>query len=173
MAYPTARSWPSDAVLSLCAVRQDDAGSECSGLAALGALRLDIAARWPLPLVLQDVGLQQYNAVFAVLLQVHVLSFHALCSAPAHSYSYTFHTFRSPSCHDGDHNHRYNVQVRVASKALNGVYNRWDRGMDRAGCLAMSMRHFLGAYLAHVMGHLVHSCVPQLQRVSLHRLEGL
>ena len=103
MAYPTAQFRPSDAVLSLCAVRQDDAGSESSGLAALGDLRLDIAARWPLPLVLQDVDLQQYNAVFAVLLQVHVLCFYALCSAPAHSYSSDFHTLPSPSCPDGDH----------------------------------------------------------------------
>ncbi len=59
------------------------------------------------------------------------------------------------------------MQVRVASKALNGSHKKRDGGMDRAGCLAMRMRHFLGTYLAHVMGHLVYSCVPKLQQVSL------
>ena len=103
MAYPTAQSQLSHVVLSLCAVRQDDACSESSGLAALGALRLEIAAQWPLPLVLQNMDLQQYNAVFAILLQVHILCFHPLCSAPAQSYCSIFHTLPSPSCLDGDH----------------------------------------------------------------------
>ena len=65
------------------------------------------------------------------------------------------------------------MQVHVAIKALNEVHSsvhpdssRRGRGLDRASALAMSMRHFLGAYLANVMGHLVHSSASALQQVS-------
>ena len=39
-------------------------------MASLGGLRLDVSIPWPLTLVVQDVHLQQYNAIFAVLSQV-------------------------------------------------------------------------------------------------------
>ena len=66
------------------------------------------------------------------------------------------------------------MQVHLAGKALNEVYssacadgNRRGGGLDRAGVLAMSMRCYLGAYLGHVMGHLVDACASNLQQVAL------
>lgn len=57
----------------------------------------------------------------------------------------------------------------MARKALNEVYSsacpdsdRQGRGPNRAGAVAVSMRHLLGAYLVHVMGHLVHSSASDL-----------
>jgi hypothetical protein len=66
-------------------VRQDDAGGENSSLAALGGLSLDIAALWPLSLVMHSADLQQYNAVLAVLLQVIAFAFHSLLETHPHT----------------------------------------------------------------------------------------
>ena len=60
----------------------------------------------------------------------------------------------------------------MAIKALNEVHSsvycdssRRGRGLDRTSALAMSMRHFLGAYLANIMGHLVHTSAFALRQV--------
>lgn len=135
---------------------------ESVGMDQLRRLRLDVRLPWPLTLIVQDTHLRQYNAIFVVLLQVLAphSSQHRLCLSetplPLGCKRSTF------------------VQVHLAGKALNEVYSsacadssRRGRGLDRAGALAMSMRCYLGAYLAHVMGHLVHSCTSNLQQVAV------
>ena len=145
-------------------MRLEEPASERAGRSRISSLRLDIKVPWPLTLVVQNTHLQQYNAIFAVLLQVLAPSSLQQClvSLAVQVLPWGASWFTS-------------VQVHVACKALNEVYSsacpdstRRGRGLDRASALAMSMRHFLGTYLAHVMGHLAHSCACGLHQVPVY-----
>ena len=151
--------------LSLPAVRLEEPASTTARMGALGKLKLDVTVPWPLTLVVQDAHLRQYNAIFAILLQVPPLLLAALLASP----KVLLPSLIFKQC--------CSVQVHMAGMALSEVHssicrdkNRRSRGMNTAGALAMSMHHFLGTYLSHVMGHLVHTCASSLQQVCGHRL---
>lgn len=68
------------AILGWHAVRLSEADSQRIDLASLSSLRMDLSVQWPLTLIIQEAHLQQYNAIFTVLLQVTS----ALLPAPLH-----------------------------------------------------------------------------------------
>ena len=48
----------------------EESASNSTGVRVFDGLRLDMSVPWPLTLFVQDTHLQQYNAIFGILLQV-------------------------------------------------------------------------------------------------------